>query len=101
MVAHFLECHLHLPAPEEPLQNLAGMLVDLGAEQCARFEFSFRVPYQDPTDGHRRQACVIPDRGNRMSVLPYADPAHTSHSRIADATSCAGRPRPGAEKASE
>src|SRR3954453_7700885 len=63
MTAYFLKCHLDLPAPKEPLQNLPGMLVELGAEQCASFEFALRIPYQYPTDGHRRQAGVIPDRG--------------------------------------
>src|SRR5262245_42239034 len=63
MTAYFLECHLHLPAPQEPLQNLARMLVELSAEQCASFEFALWIPHQDPTDRHRRQASVIPDGG--------------------------------------
>src|SRR4051794_6493230 len=31
-----LKGHLHLPPPEEPLQNLLRLLVELSAEQCAR-----------------------------------------------------------------
>ena len=59
----FLEGHFHLPAPKEPLQDLSGILVELGAEQSASFELAFGVSYQHPTDGHWRQTSVVPNRG--------------------------------------
>jgi hypothetical protein len=65
MSSDFLKGHLHLPAPEEPLQNFARLLVELGAEQSASFEFAQRISHQDPTDGYWRQARVIPDSGTR------------------------------------
>ena len=34
--ADFLEAYFHLPAPKEPLQDLTGMLIEVGAEQGAR-----------------------------------------------------------------
>ena len=65
MSSDFLKGHLHLSAPEEPLQNLAWLLIELGAEQSTSFEFALWIPHQDPTDGYRRQAGVIPDSGTR------------------------------------
>ena len=65
MSADFLKRHLDLPAPEEPLQNVAGFLVELGAEQSASFELALGIPHQNPTDRHWRQARVIPDSGSR------------------------------------
>ena len=61
MTAYFLECHLHLPAPEEPLQNLAGRPVQLRAEQGARFELALGISHQHPTDGDRRETGPVPD----------------------------------------
>jgi hypothetical protein len=33
----------HLTAPEEPLQDLTGMLIELGTEQSQCFEFAFGI----------------------------------------------------------
>src|SRR5450631_2044786 len=63
MSPDFLEGHLYLPAPKEPLQDLTGILIELGAEQSAGFELAFGVSHQHPTDGHWRQTSVIPNRG--------------------------------------
>src|ERR1035438_9423167 len=63
MRPNFLEGHFHLPAQEEPLEDLSGRLVEVGAQQSSRFELAFGVPYDDPTDGHRKQPTVVPDCG--------------------------------------
>ena len=63
MSADFLKGHLHLPAPQEPLQNLSGRLVELSAEQRAGFELALGISHQHPTDRDWRQAGAIPDGG--------------------------------------
>ena len=68
MSADFLKRHFHLPAPEEPLQNILGLLIELSAEQSTSLEFALGIAHQDPADGHRRQACVIPDGGSRSQL---------------------------------
>src|SRR4051812_35325717 len=68
MSADFLKRDFHLPAPEEPLQNIAGLLIELSAQQSASFEFAQGIPHQDPANGHRRQAGVIPDGGRRSQL---------------------------------
>jgi hypothetical protein len=60
---YFLEGDLHLPAPKEPLQDLTGILIELGAEQSAGFELAFGVSDQHPTEGHWGQTSVVPNRG--------------------------------------
>ena len=44
MSSDFLKRHLLLPAPDEPLQNIARLLVGLGAEQGASFELALGIP---------------------------------------------------------
>jgi hypothetical protein len=61
--ADFLEGYFNLPAPEKPLQDLTWLLIELRAEQSACFKLALGIPDQHPTDGHRGQARVVPDRG--------------------------------------
>src|ERR1022692_3255739 len=80
MSPNFLEGHFHLPAQEEPLQDLSGRLAEVGAQQSSRFELAFGISYDHPTDGQREQTTVVPDGGaggdldqSRAVTIPMAD----------------------------
>ena len=40
-----------------------GRLLQIGAEDGARFKLAFGVAHQHPTDGQGRQAAAVPDGG--------------------------------------
>lgn len=57
--------------------NLHRSHYQVGAEESLGVEFSLGVPYQDPSDGNRRLATVIPDgrlgsqfQGSGGAVIP-------------------------------
>ena len=63
MVADLAEGDLHLPALDEPAQDLQRVLVGIGAEQGLRVEAAPGVAQQHPADRHDRQPGVAPDGG--------------------------------------
>src|SRR5207248_9753974 len=46
---------------QEPFQDLARSLIEVGTEQSSRLEFAFGVPNQHPTNGQRGLAAVVPN----------------------------------------
>ena len=65
MVAHLAEGDLHLPALDEPADDLQRVAGGIGAQQGLRVEAALGVAQQHPADRHDRQAGVAPDGGRR------------------------------------
>ena len=63
MRAGFLEGDLELPARDEPLENIGGSGVEIGAEEGLWLQFAERIADQQPSNGQRGQAGVVPDGG--------------------------------------
>jgi hypothetical protein len=61
MSSHFLESDLDLPTANEPFQNLDRVSGLIGTQQRFRLEPSFGVTDQDPANGYRGHAAVIPN----------------------------------------
>ena len=59
-----LESGLQLPAQRKPLNNAGCGHTGSGAQQCLGLEPGQGVPDQDPPQGDRRQAGMIPDGGS-------------------------------------
>ena len=63
MGAGFLEGDLELPARDEPLEDIDGSGVEIGAEEGLRLELAERIADQQPANRHRGQPGVVPDGG--------------------------------------
>ena len=61
MGAGVLEGDLKLPARDEPLKDIDRSGVEIGREKGLRLEFAERIADQQPSNGHRGQARVVPD----------------------------------------
>ena len=62
MSPRFFKGHFHRPATHKPGQHLRAGILQIGRQQGLWFKARLRVTNQDPADGHRRFARVIPDR---------------------------------------
>src|SRR5829696_7464931 len=60
MPTHLLEGHFQLPAHHKPTEDLLGIGLKVGTQQCLGFELSFRITDQHPAHGHREQARGVP-----------------------------------------
>jgi hypothetical protein len=61
MPAHLLEGYFQLPAHHEPQEDLLRIGIEVATQKGLGFELSFRITYQDPAHGHRRQARGVPN----------------------------------------
>ena len=66
MSANLLEGHLEPPAQREPFDDPDRRDRRVGAEQRLRLELPQWVSNENPSNGHRRLAAVIPERGVRV-----------------------------------
>ncbi|WP_456632548.1 hypothetical protein [Bradyrhizobium sp. USDA 10063] len=80
--ANFLEGDFKLPAADEPGEDVVRLGVEVGGEECLRFEFTDRITDEEPTDGQRLDAASIPEGGTGSdlddaigSAVPEADVA--------------------------
>ena len=58
---HLLESYFQLPAQHKPFNNLGGSNVEVGTQQRLWPKLTQGITDQDPTNGHRGFALVIPD----------------------------------------
>ncbi len=63
MGTSFLKGDFHLPARDEPLEDIDGGGVEIGAEEGLRWEFTARIAHQQPANGHWGQAATVPNGG--------------------------------------
>src|SRR5215212_5791425 len=68
MVAHFAEGDFHLPALDEPADDLQRLASGIGAQQGLRVEAMLRIAQQHPTDRQDWQASMAPDRGGGIDL---------------------------------
>ena len=63
MGANFLEGDFHLPAADEPGEDVARANVEIGGEEGLWLEFAGGIAHEEPTDRDRWHAATIPDGG--------------------------------------
>ena len=61
MGTNFLKGNLQLPTRDEPLENIDGSSIKIGAEESLRWQLAERIAHQQPPDGHRGQTRTVPD----------------------------------------
>jgi hypothetical protein len=82
MVAHLAEGDLHLPAPDDPADDLQRVAGGIGAEQGLWVEAVLRIAQQHPTDRQDWQASLAPNRGSGTDLndaLPLPVPRGHGH----------------------
>src|SRR5271165_712549 len=61
MGTNFLKGNLQLPTRDEPLEDIDGSGIKIGAEESLWRYFVERIAHQQPADGHRGQTPTVPD----------------------------------------